>query len=108
MSKLAIAAETEEDRYDTKSRVACYECGVNDVDKTSGKLPAVIDGVLKANTFARQAEVQAWEQEMTPCEHTLCLQQEATRQIDSQGASRGGVTRFGADRSSRSGALLYV
>ena len=61
----------------------CFECGP--VDPTQGKLPAVIDGVLKANTFARQAEVQAWEQEMTPCEHTLCLQQEPPRQIQAQG-----------------------
>ena len=56
------------------------------MDPTAGKLPAVIDGVLRANTFAKQAEVKAWEQEMTPCEHTLCFQQEAPRKIDSQGA----------------------
>ena len=56
------------------------------MDVTAGKLPAVVDGVLKANTFARQAEVKAWEQEMTPCEHTLCLEQETARNIDSQGA----------------------
>lgn len=86
MSKLAIAAETEADRYNTATRVLCYECGVEAVDPTAGKLPAVIDGVLKANTFAKQAEVKAWEQEMTPCEHTLCLEQEAARKIDSQGA----------------------
>ena len=55
------------------------------MDKTSGKLPAVIDGIMKASTFARQAEVQAWEQEFTPCEHTLCLEQETARQIQSQG-----------------------
>ena len=86
ISKLAIAAETEEDRYDTKTEVRCYECGVGKVDKAIGKLPEVIAAVLKANTFARQAEVQAWEQEFTPCEHTLCLEQEPSRQIDSQGA----------------------
>lgn len=63
----------------------CYECGVDEVDRTNGKLPAVVDGVLNANTFARQAEVQAWEQEITPCEHTLCLEQEAVRNIESQG-----------------------
>lgn len=56
------------------------------MDPTAGKLPDVVDGVLKANTFARQAEVKAWEQEMTPCEHTLCLEQETARNIDSQGA----------------------
>lgn len=54
------------------------------MDKTSGKLADVVDSVLKANTFARQAEVQAWEQEITPCEHTLCLEQESARQIESQ------------------------
>ena len=59
---------------------------MEEVDPTSGKLPSVVDGVLKANTFAKQAEVQAWEQEMTPCEHTLCLEQESARKIDSQGA----------------------
>ncbi|KAL8764658.1 MAG: hypothetical protein Q9209_007946 [Squamulea sp. 1 TL-2023] len=84
ISRLAIAAETEEDRYETKTKVRCYECGTDDVDKSSGKLPAVVDGVLKANTFAKQAEVHAWEQEITPCEHTLCLEQEPARQIESQ------------------------
>lgn len=83
ISKLAIAAETEADRYDTSTRVQCYECGIEDVDKSAGKLPQVVDAVLKANTFARQEEVKAWEQEMTPCEHTLCLEQEAPREIAS-------------------------
>lgn len=58
---------------------------MQDIDPTEGKLPAVVDGVLKANTFAKQAEVQAWEQEMTPCEHTIYLEQAAARKIDSQG-----------------------
>ena len=56
------------------------------MDRASGKLPSVVEGILKANTFATQAEVQAWEQEMTPCEHTLYLEQATTRKIDSQGA----------------------
>lgn len=55
------------------------------MDKTSGKVQAVVDGVMKASTYARQAEVKAWEQEFTPCEHTLCLEQETARQIESQG-----------------------
>ena len=108
ISKLAIAAETEEDRYDTKTRVDCYECGVKDVDRTSGKLPAVIDGVLKANTFARQAEVQAWEQEYTACEHTLCLEQDTARNIDSQGMSMNRIAAPRVDGCLRSGSLLNV
>ncbi|CAG8955578.1 hypothetical protein HYFRA_00009532 [Hymenoscyphus fraxineus] len=83
MSKLSIAAETEADRYDYTTTVRCYECNVDEVDKTSGKLATVVEGVLKANTFSRQEEVKAWEQEFTSCEHILMLQQEAARQIQS-------------------------
>ncbi|KAI9854698.1 MAG: hypothetical protein M1824_006650 [Vezdaea acicularis] len=84
VTKLEIAAETEADRYNTSIRVRCYECQMDDVDKTSGKLPAVVDGIMNAMTFARQEEVKAWEQEFTACEHTLCLEQEPAREIASQ------------------------
>ncbi|KAF2204936.1 ubiquitinyl hydrolase [Delitschia confertaspora ATCC 74209] len=81
ITKLSIAAETESDRYDTTTQVKCYECNM-EVDKSAGKLLQVVDAVLKANTFARQEEVKAWEQELTACEHTLCLEQDAARQLD--------------------------
>ncbi|KAI9878811.1 MAG: hypothetical protein M1830_010495 [Pleopsidium flavum] len=84
ISKLAIAAETEADRYNTETSVSCYACSLDDIDQTSGKLRPVVDGVMKAMTFARQEEVKAWEHEITPCEHTLCLEQQAARQIQSQ------------------------
>lgn len=84
ISKLAIAAETESDRYDVHTTVHCFECDIDEVDKTSGNLPQVIEGVLKANTFSRDAEVKAWELEITSCEHILTLQQEEGRQIASQ------------------------
>lgn len=84
MTKLAVAAETESDRYDTTTQVKCYECGIDDVDRSSGKLPELVDAVLKANTFAKQQEVKAWEQELTACEHTLCLEQDTARQIESE------------------------
>lgn len=82
LTKLAIAAETEADRYETVAEVKCYECGTDGIEKKS-KIGEVVEGVLKANTFAKQEEVKAWEQEMTPCEHTLCLQQDAPREIPS-------------------------
>lgn len=85
MSKLAIAAETETDRYEFTTRVKCYECHVEDVDKSLGRLPRVVEGIMKANTFAKQQEVKAWEQELTPCEHTLCLEQSEPRAIEAQG-----------------------
>ncbi|KAI9730227.1 MAG: hypothetical protein M1834_005991 [Cirrosporium novae-zelandiae] len=84
ISKLAIAAETEEDRYDTTTEVRCYKCQLEGIDKSLGKLSEVVDGVMKAMTFSRKEEVKAWEQEITPCEHTLCLSQEESRKIASQ------------------------
>ncbi len=58
ISKLAIAAETEEDRYDTATRVICYACPSEKVDMTAGQLPRVVDGIMRAMTFARQEEVK--------------------------------------------------
>jgi len=84
LTKLAIAAETEEYKYYTTTKVKCYACQIQDVDRNSGNLPAVIDGVMNAMTFANKEEVKAWEQEFTPCEHTLCLEQQESRQIASQ------------------------
>jgi ubiquitin carboxyl-terminal hydrolase 5/13 len=88
ISKLAIAAETDEDRYDTTTRVICYSCCQDDIDKSSGNLSTVIDGMMKALTFSKREEVKAWEQEFVPCEHTLCLIQDNPRQIESQGNSQ--------------------
>ncbi|KAF4547194.1 Ubiquitin carboxyl-terminal hydrolase-like protein 3 [Elsinoe fawcettii] len=87
ISKLAIAAETEEDIYDTKTEVVCYACepqGEHSADLGAEKeqVDKVVQGVMKANTFARQEEVKAWEQEMVPCEHTLCLEQDPGRKIE--------------------------
>ncbi|RFU28687.1 hypothetical protein B7463_g7642, partial [Scytalidium lignicola] len=84
MSKLAIAAETEADRYETETVIRCYECGVDIGDEASPKLLEVRDDIMKANTFSRHEEVKAWEQEWTSCEHILMLQQEDARQIQSQ------------------------
>ncbi|KAB5539298.1 hypothetical protein GE09DRAFT_1138254 [Coniochaeta sp. 2T2.1] len=84
MSKLAIAAETEEDRYDTHLTVKCLECGVEDLQNSSPKLAPIVEGIMKANTFSRKEEVKAWEHELTSCEHILTLQQHEARQIASQ------------------------
>ncbi|RSL50482.1 hypothetical protein CEP53_008780 [Fusarium sp. AF-6] len=81
MSKLAIAAETEEDRYDTALSVKCLECNT-ELDRTSPKLAPMVDSILKANTFSRKEEVKAWEQELTSCEHILMLQQHPSRKIE--------------------------
>jgi ubiquitin carboxyl-terminal hydrolase 5/13 len=76
ISKLAIAAETDEDRYDVATSVVCYACSQDNVDKTNDKLSAIIEGVMTAMTFSKREEVKAWEQDFVPCEHTLCLVQQ--------------------------------
>lgn len=63
----------------------CYSCGKDNIDPSIGRLPAIIEGVMKALTFSKREEVKAWEQEFVPCEHTLCLNQKESRQIESQG-----------------------
>ncbi|KAK2070047.1 hypothetical protein P8C59_004581 [Phyllachora maydis] len=83
ISKLAIAAETESDRYDTTITARCLECCV-DLDKENSVLAPVIQGIMTANTFSRKEEVKAWEQELTSCEHILTLQQGEPRKIESQ------------------------
>ncbi|KAL1902059.1 ubiquitin C-terminal hydrolase Ubp14 [Ceratocystis pirilliformis] len=82
MSKLAIAAETDADRYDTIVVARCLECNL-DIDKTSEKLEPVISGLMKANTFSRQEEVKAWELELNECEHVICLEQDMAKEIKS-------------------------
>ncbi|KAJ2969486.1 hypothetical protein NQ176_g8636 [Zarea fungicola] len=84
MSKLAIAAETDEDRYDTALAVQCIDCAI-DLDPANARLAPVVAGILKANTFSRSEEVKAWEQELTSCDHVLSMQQHPSRKIE-QGA----------------------
>lgn len=85
ISKLAITAETEEDRYDIVTSVTCYSCAQQDVDTTGGNLRSVIEGIMNAMTFSKREEVKAWEQEFVPCEHTLCLVQQEIEDADSKG-----------------------
>lgn len=57
------------------------------MDKTTGNLPAVIEGIMTAMTFSKREEVKAWEQEFVPCEHTLCLAQENVAGAESNGTA---------------------
>ncbi|KAJ5672425.1 hypothetical protein N7507_001552 [Penicillium longicatenatum] len=88
ISKLAITAETDDDRYDISTSVTCYLCAKQDIDKTIGNLPAVINGVMTAMTFSKREEVKAWEQEFVPCEHTLCLTQQHIQNVESKDSSQ--------------------
>ncbi|KAK2460221.1 hypothetical protein APHAL10511_007756 [Amanita phalloides] len=91
MKKLAIMEEREEDKWTHSTTLKCWEC-----DRESG-IPIAVDanierqltdGVMSSLSSARQSEVKAWEEEITPCEHTLLLEQSATGSIPSEGLAR--------------------
>lgn len=83
VTKLAIAAEKEEDKYDQTFHVKCLECDAN-IDTAHPKIAPVVDGILNSNTFSRKEEIKAWEQELTACEHILTMSQDEPRTIANQ------------------------
>lgn len=83
MTKLAIAAENEEDKYDHALTVKCLECDTA-IDSTEPNIAPVVDGIMTSNTFSRKEEIKAWEQELTSCEHVLLMQQDEPRRIAGQ------------------------
>lgn len=82
MQKLEIVAELDEDRYTTTTHLKCFECERDDL-AVEGKVGDIVKGVLKANTFAQQEDVNAWELQLEPCEHTYLLPQDPPRVIPS-------------------------
>lgn len=83
ITKLAIAAENEEDKYDHALTVKCLECDAV-IDATNHKIAPVVNGIMTSNTFSRKEEIKAWEQELTSCEHILLMQQDEPRKIAGQ------------------------
>ncbi|KAJ2956213.1 hypothetical protein NUW54_g14683 [Trametes sanguinea] len=73
MKKLAIVEEREEDKYEYKTVLKCWKC-----DPENGlEIPDASNDP--------HSEVKAWEEEITACEHTLMLEQQATGPIAASG-----------------------
>ena len=90
MKKLAIVEEREEDKYEHKTILKCWKCdpqnGLELPDASADPyVQSLITGVMQSLSSARQSEVQAWEEEITACEHTLMLEQLATGPIAASG-----------------------
>ncbi|KAI9450058.1 ubiquitin carboxyl-terminal hydrolase 14, partial [Lactarius psammicola] len=95
MTKLAIVEEREEDKYEHVLSLRRYLTGQEPVHLTPAdtdaitvafpRVKALIDGVMHSLSSARQEAVQAWEEELLPCEHTLTLSQLATGHIPPSG-----------------------
>lgn len=76
--KLAIAAESDADKYDYHTVPRCLACDPNGLGRDlplTDKLDEVIRGVTTAMSSAQQNEVKAWEEEIVPCQHTRELVQ---------------------------------
>lgn len=81
MAKLAIVEEREEDKFDHTLTVKCWACDPSNgrplVD-ISSEVKEHTKGIMNSLSSGRQSEVQAWEEEITACEHTLMLEQAPT------------------------------
>ncbi|OJA20690.1 hypothetical protein AZE42_06032 [Rhizopogon vesiculosus] len=76
MTKLAINEEREEDKYEHTTLFKCWKCDPRQgKEATIDNAKRLTDGVMLSLSSARQSEVKAWEEEITACEHTLCLEQ---------------------------------
>ncbi|KAL7749797.1 ubiquitin C-terminal hydrolase Ubp14 [Sorochytrium milnesiophthora] len=88
ISKLSIAAENEAEKYQHASKIVCVLCNREDVAITDN-LQQVVDGIVAATSASKQNEIQAWELEIQPCEHTLCLEQQQSRHLQADLAHCG-------------------
>ncbi|KHJ34697.1 putative ubiquitin carboxyl-terminal hydrolase [Erysiphe necator] len=88
ITKISIAPVTEVELYDYHTKIRCLHCNIDSIDKSIGVLADMVDSIMNANTYSRKEEVKAWEQVYTSCEHILCLNQEPSRQIESQNLGR--------------------
>ncbi|CAN6662246.1 ubiquitin carboxyl-terminal hydrolase 14 [Trichomonascus vanleenenianus] len=84
LAKLAIEADKEEDHYDTATSVRDLKFGGSTIEVTHESVANVVEGVLRATSYARREEIQAWEQEITPCCHILGLTQDEATVLQSQ------------------------
>ncbi|KAF8642475.1 hypothetical protein AX16_009476 [Volvariella volvacea WC 439] len=90
ITKLAIAEEREEDKFEHSYVVKCWSCDSGKGKELpsaleDAKVRSLVDGVMQSMSSARQSEVKAWEEEITACEHTLTLEQLATGPIPASG-----------------------
>ncbi|KAL0073545.1 hypothetical protein J3Q64DRAFT_1775672 [Phycomyces blakesleeanus] len=85
ISKLAIVPDSETIKYEFFTKVRCRACPGVEVSKdTTPELNAIVEAILATLSSAKQSEVKAWEEEIYPCEHTLCLTQDSPKKLETQ------------------------
>ncbi|KAI9321020.1 hypothetical protein BX666DRAFT_1851467 [Dichotomocladium elegans] len=88
ITKLAIVPEDQEPQYEHVLKVRCYACqgavAAKDCTAEVKKISSIVDAVMSSLSSAKQSEVKAWEEEVTACEHTLCLVQDPPKKLEQQ------------------------
>ena len=79
ITKLAIGkpggADFSDEKWEQIIEVSCRKCNKSINYKSNEQLSALVVSILNAASESDKSGIQAWEEEINPCEHTLTLQQ---------------------------------
>lgn len=84
ITKLAVVEKSDEETYEYVRELVCLACDpvhgapierTDEVREKLTQLDAVIQGIVHATSSAHKTEVQAWEEDIVPCEHTRHVSQ---------------------------------
>lgn len=79
ITKLAIGkpggADFSDEKWEQVIEVSCRKCNKSIDYKSNEQLSALVISILNAASESDKSGIQAWEEEINPCEHTLTLQQ---------------------------------
>lgn len=82
MAKLSIEAQRDEDMFNTITKIKDVESNTELQDYQSiSQLKDTVDGILSSTSYSQRQEIQAWEQEIKPCSHTLHLEQDLVSKV---------------------------
>lgn len=87
-----IVEERDDDKYEYKTVLKCWRCNPDkglELPELADdpRVKKLVTDIMQSLSSARQSEVKAWEEEITACEHTLMLEQQATGHIEASGTS---------------------
>lgn len=74
LTKLAVTAETDADRFEYRYAPKCYACGGREIASPPA-IDAAVAGIAAASSTSHASDVQAWEEDIVPCAHTERLEQ---------------------------------
>ena len=87
--KVQIVEEKESDLFDTQLTLHCLECRLD--LPSSQDSQHIIDKIVNATSAKQKSDIKAWEEEILPCEHTLCLEQQPSIMDPAQFVSSGAL-----------------